>query len=321
MNRVLWLALVIVCGCTRAGNDRVVATGTLEVVEVDVAPIATARVVGVLVDDGATVRAGDTVAILTQPTAHAAVEQSKAQVDVSRAGLTEVENGARAAEIRRAAAELQAAEAERARTAKDAERARTLARTGSIPLQQRDAAEAAAKQAAARRDAARQSLLLLQQGSRPERIAAARAQVQGAQAGLSAVKAAVGDLVLVAPISGVVLSRNTQPGEIITAGQSVVTLGEVRRPWVRVYVNARDIPSIAVGSAVTARLDGLPDRNFTGRVVAINSKAEFTPRVALTEDERADLTFGVKVEFADTTGTLKPGLPITVTIAKKAPSK
>ena len=321
MNRVAWLSLLATCGCARADNDRVVATGTLEVVEVDVAPIMTARVARMLVDDGASVRAGDTVAILTQPTAQATVEQSKAQVDVSRAGLTEVENGPRAAEIRRAAAELRAAESDAARAAKDAERARTLARTGSIPLQQRDAAEAAARQAAARRDAARQSLLLLQQGNRPERIAAAKAQVQGAQAGLSAVKATVGDLVLLAPISGVVLSRNTQPGEIITAGQSAVTLGEIRRPWVRVYVNARDIPSIAVGSTVTARLDGLPNRNFTGRVVAVNPKAEFTPRVALTEDERADLTFGVKVEFADTTGALKPGLPITVTIPKKAPLK
>jgi HlyD family secretion protein len=261
------------------------------------------------------------VAILTQSTAQAAIEQSEAQVEASRAGLSEVENGPRAAEIRRASAELTAAESEAARTEKDAERARTLARTGTIPLQQRDAAEAAARQAAARRDAARQSLLLLQQGNRPERIAAAKAQVQGAQAGLSAVKATVGDLVLVAPISGVVLSRNTQPGEIVTAGQSAVTLGEVRRPWVRVYVNARDIPSIAVGSTANARLDGLPDRNFTGRVVAINPKAEFTPRVALTEDERADLTFGVKVEFADTTGALKPGLPVTVSIPKKAPRK
>jgi HlyD family secretion protein len=321
MNRILWLIVLATGACTRGDQDRVVATGSLEVVEVDVSPIATARVLRVLVDDGDSVRAGDTVAILTQPTAQAVVEQSKAQVDASRAGLSEVENGPRAAEIRRARAELSAAEAEAARTAKDAERARALVRTGSIPLQQRDAAEAAARQAAARRDAARQSLLLLQQGNRPERIAAAKAQVQGAQAGLSAVRATVGDLILIAPISGVVLSRNTQPGEIVTAGQSAVTLGEMRRPWVRVYVNARDIPSIAVGSIASARLDGLPNRNFTGRVVAVNPKAEFTPRVALTEDERADLTFGVKVEFADTTGALKPGLPITVSIPKKAPRK
>jgi len=318
MNRLLWLIILAACACSGADPNQVVATGTLEVVEVDVAPMSTARVLRMLVDDGDSVRAGDTVAILTQPTAQAVVEQGKAQVEASRAGLSEMENGPRAAEIRRARDELTATEAEAARSAKDAERARALARTGSIPLQQRDAAEAAARQAAARRDAARQSLLLLSQGNRPERIAAAKAQVQGAQAGLSAVKATVGDLVLVAPISGVVMSRNAQPGEIVTAGQSAVTLGEVRRPWVRVYVNARDIPSIALGSTANAKLDGLPNRNFTGRVVAVNSKAEFTPRVALTEDERADLTFGVKVEFADTTGALKPGLPITVSIPKKS---
>jgi len=321
MNRVLCLIILAACACSGADKDHVVATGTLEVVEVDVAPMTTARVLRVLVDDGDRVRAGDTVAILTQPTARAVVDQSTAQVEASRAGLSEVENGARVAEIRRAGDELSAAEAEAARTAKDADRARALARTGSIPLQQRDAAESAARQAAAHRDAARQSLLLLQQGNRPERIAAAKAQVQGAQAGLSAVKAIVGDLVLIAPISGVVLSRNAEPGEIVTAGQSAVTLGEVRRPWVRVYVNARDIPSVAVGSIANAKLDGLPNRNFTGRVVAVNPKAEFTPRVALTEEERADLTFGVKVEFADTTGALKPGLPITVSIPKNAPRK
>jgi HlyD family secretion protein len=55
-----------------------------------------------------------------------------------------------------------------------------------------------------------------------------------------------------------------------------------------------------------------------GEVVAINSKAEFTPRVALTEDERADLLFGVKVAFRDSTGALKPGLPITVHITPAA---
>ena len=321
MNRVFWLASLFACGCAGADQDSVVATGTLEVVEVDVAPITTARVMRVLVDDGDSVRVGDTVAILTQPTAQAVIEQGEAQVEASRAGLSEVEHGARSAEIRRAEAELRAAESEATRTAKDAERARALARTGTIPLQQRDAADAAARQAAARRDAARQSLLLLQQGNRPERIAAAKAQVQGAQAGLSAVRASVGDLVLVAPISGVVLSRNIQPGEIVTAGQSTVTLGEVRRPWVRVYVNARDIPSVAVGSTAHASLDGLRGRSFTGRVVAINPKAEFTPRVALTEEERADLTFGVKVQFADSTGALKPGLPVTVSIPKKPPRK
>jgi HlyD family secretion protein len=322
MNRTFIMLVLLPLGCSGSNNGTVVATGTLEAVEVDVAPLVPGRVVRVLVNEGDSVQAGQTVAELTQPTVQAAVEQSKAQVQASRAALSEAQTGPRAAEIRRAQAELAAATAEVARTTKDLERARTLSRTGTIPQQQRDAAESAARQAVARREAARQSLLLLQQGSRPERIAQARAQVAGAEAGLSGTVASANDLILVAPVAGVVLSRNAEPGEVLPAGQSAVTIGETQRPWVRVYVNEHDLPGISVGSTAHGVLDGMPDRSFTGRVVSINSKAEFTPRVALTDEERADLMFGVKVEFDGSGGALKPGLPITVSIPKKpAPPK
>lgn len=321
MNRAFWLMLFVVAGCSGGESDSVVATGTLEVVEIDVAPLAPGRVVRMLVRDGDTVRVGDTLATLTQPTSQAAIGQSQAQVEASRATLSEVQNGPRTPEIRRAEAELKAATAEATRTTRDLERAQMLARSGTIPLQQRDAAEAAAKQALARRDAARQSLILLRQGSRPERIAGAKAQVAGAQAGLSGAVASVADLTLVAPVRGVVLSRNAEPGEILAMGESAVTLGEVQRPWVRVYVNARDLPRISINRVARGVVDGMPSRTFNGRVVAINTKAEFTPRVALTEEERADLMFGVKVEFADSTGTLKAGLPITVSIPKNAATR
>lgn len=320
MTRALWLGILLVSACSRAERDSIVATGTLEAVEVDVAPLAPGKVIRVLVNEGDSVRAGDTLAVLAQPTSQAVIEQNRAQVEATRANLSEAQNGPRAAEIKRAEAELNAATSEVTRTTKDLERARTLAAKENIPLQQRDAAEAAARQAIARHDAARQSLLLLNQGTRPERIASARAQVTGAQAALSAAVASVADLTLTAPVRGVVLSRNAEPGEVIGIGQSAITLGEVQRPWVRVYVNARELPAISVGRAARGVLDNMPNRIFSGRVVSINTKAEFTPRVALTEDERADLMFGVKVEFSDSTGMLKPGLPITVSIPKKLPT-
>ena len=316
MNRVFLLVLSVLAACSGGEGNSVVATGTLEIVEMDVAPLAPGRVVQMRVRDGDSVRVGDTLATLTQPTSQAVIGQSQAQLEASRATLSEVENGPRTPEIRQAEAELKAATAEATRTTRDLERAQLLARSGTIPLQQRDAAEAAAKQALARSDAARQALILLRQGTRPERIAGANAQVARARAGLSGAVASVADLTLVAPVSGIVLSRNAEPGEILGTGESAVTLGEVKRPWVRVYVNARELPRISVGRLARGVVDGLPRRIFNGRVVAINTKAEFTPRVALTEEERADLMFGVKVEFPDSTGTLKAGLPITVTIPK-----
>ena len=91
-----------------------------------------------------------------------------------------------------------------------------------------------------------------------------------------------------------------------------------RRPWVRVYVNQRDLLFVRMGARVEARLDGAPDRPIAGRVVAVAPRAEFTPRVALTEDERADMLFGVKIELTDPAGLLKAGLPVTVSF-RRAP--
>ncbi|HEY6948717.1 MAG TPA: HlyD family efflux transporter periplasmic adaptor subunit, partial [Gemmatimonadales bacterium] len=120
--------------------------------------------------------------------------------------------------------------------------------------------------------------------------------------------------------NGTVLSRNAEPGEMLGAGQSALTLGEVRHPWVRVYVSSLVVPRVRVGQAAVAILDGMPDRQFRGRVVAVNDRAEYTPRIALTEKERADLLFGVKVAFDDSTGILKPGLPATVEILAPGPA-
>ncbi|MDO8501559.1 MAG: efflux RND transporter periplasmic adaptor subunit [Gemmatimonadaceae bacterium] len=319
MKRVFWLVAVALAGCSRAGSDSIVANGTLEIVEMDIAPLMTARVDRVLVQDGDSVRAGDTLVVLSQPTSAADIQQRAARVAESTAGLGEVERGARAPEIARAEAELQGLEAEAKRLSDDATRARRLYAAGAISQQQMEAAVTGSRGSAARRDAARQSVILLRQGATRERVEAARAEVAGAQANLSAGRASVDALTLLAPVNGVVMSRNVEPGETVTQGQSAVTLGDVKRPWVRVYVNALDVPNVKVGSPAHAVLDGLPGRSFNGRVVAINRKAEFTPRVALTEEERADMTFGVKVEFEDASGALRPGLPVTVTIPRSSP--
>lgn len=120
-----------------------------------------------------------------------------------------------------------------------------------------------------------------------------------ARAALAQIEARAADLVLLAPVAGIVLSRNAEPGEALAANVPVVTIGETARPYVRVFVPQSLAATLSVGRPATIVTgDG---RSIEGRVVAINPKAEFTPRVALTEQERADLMFGVKVEF------LRPG--------------
>lgn len=317
------IACVVAVGaaaCRTPSADTVEATGTIEVTEVGVSATIAARVQRVLVDEGAIVRPGDTLAVLTQPTLESEAAQRSARARAAAAALDELERGARAEELRRAEAEFAAAEADAARAGRDADRLRRLADEQVISAQQYDAARTLAASSAARRDALAAALALLREGARAERVRAARAEADAAGAAQAAVVATRRDLVLLAPAAGTVSSRNFEPGEVAGAGMPVVTVAESGRQYVRVFVSQAALSRIQPGQAVHAVLDAYPDRDFPGRVASIATRAEFTPRVALTERERADLLFAVKVEFADTTGMLKAGLPVTVHIEAPTPT-
>ncbi|HET7226710.1 MAG TPA: HlyD family efflux transporter periplasmic adaptor subunit, partial [Candidatus Eisenbacteria bacterium] len=133
-------------------------------------------------------------------------------------------------------------------------------------------------------------------------------------------QAEAGELVLVAPAAGVVLRRDADLGEVLPAGVPVVTLGDPGRLWMRVYVAAPDLPRVHLGAPVVVRLPGEGGRRFDGRVVAIASAAEFTPRAALTEEERANLVFAVKVALAPGGGVAKAGLPADAVILPPRPA-
>jgi HlyD family secretion protein len=306
------LLLVLLIAACRREPDGAVASGTIEVIETDVAPMQTARVSRVLPEEGAMVRAGDTLVTLVQGTLDAELDQRRARLASAEAQRRDVEAGARPAEIARLVAEQQAAEAEATRAQHELERLTATAERGDVSEQQLDNARTLARTTAGRRDAATEAVRLIREGARAERIRAARSDVVAARAAVGGAKSAVGELVLVSPVEGVVLARHAEPGEVLPAGIPAITIGDLRRPFVRVYVAAPVLPGIAISVAVA--LDGRKER-FRGRVVAIDSKAQFTPRIALTEEERADLLFGVKVELP-ASDALKPGLPATVRFAR-----
>lgn len=320
VRRVAGLTLLAALAACGAGSGPTVdGTGTLEVVEVDVAATVSGRVLRVLVEEGDRVRAGDTLAVLTVPTLEADRRQRAARVAAGRAALAEARHGARPAELARAEAELAAQAAEAERTAADVARLTPLAERDMTSAQQLDAARAAARVAAARRDAVAAQLRLLREGIRAERVEALAADLAAAEGALAALDATARDLVLVAPVTGRVIARRAEPGEVLAAGERALVLAETGRQWVRIYVGQDRFPLLRAGQSATATLDAFPETPFTGTVRSVATRAEYSPRVALTEQERADLLFAVRVEFRDTTETLKAGLPVTVRITADRP--
>jgi HlyD family secretion protein len=312
-------ALATLAACRPQPWTGIEGTGTLEHVELDLAATTGGRVMAVRVDEGDRVTAGDTLVVLNVPTLAAERAQRVARVAAARAALREAEAGFRPDDITRARAERDALSAEVDRASADTRRLVPLAAADMASAQQLEQAQALERAMSARREAADAQLRLMRQGTRPERIAALRSEVQAAEAALASTEAIAADLVLVAPLSGRIVTRRAEPGEVLAAGERALVMAETGRQWVRIYVGQDALPLVRVGQSVTATLDAFPDRRFTGTVRSLASRAEFTPRVALTERERNDLLFAVRVEFRDSTETLKAGLPITVRIAADRP--
>jgi HlyD family secretion protein len=261
-------------------SDTLTVAGTIEIRQVQVASLTSGRLVRLLKDEGDSVRAGDTVAVLEQPGLAALIDQRRAQAQAASTRM----------------AEIGAALADSQRAANDLARARPLRESGVVSPQQFDALQSAAAAAAARLQTVR----------------AAVRESEAARAGLAVIEATRDQLTLLAPDAGIVLTRYAEPGEAIGTGVPVVSIGLVHRPWVRAYVGERDIARLRVGQEARVRVDGYPDTSFTGRLAEIATRAEFTPRAALTERERADLVFGIKVAIDDTGGRLKAGMPVRV---------
>ncbi|HWC75606.1 MAG TPA: efflux RND transporter periplasmic adaptor subunit [Gemmatimonadales bacterium] len=267
--------------CGGSSNVLTVA-GTVEIREVRLSPLASGRLERLLKDEGDSVHAGDTVAVLDQPGLEAMIEQRRALADAA---------ATRTAEIRAAIADSQ-------RTANDLARARVLATQNIASPQELDRAQTNAASAAARLQSVR----------------AAVRESEAARAATQVTESIRDQLVLIAPADGIVLTRFAERGEIIAAGVPVVSIGVVRAPWIRAYVGERYVARLKTGMSVKIHVDGYPNSAFGGHVTEIAPRAEFTPRAALTERERADLVFGIKVAIDDNDGRLKAGMPVRVEI-------
>lgn len=282
MSRLLILLVLAVACADR--SDTLTLAGTVEIREARIASLASGRLLRLLKDEGDSVRAGDTVAILEQPGLSELIAQRRAQAEAA---------AARTAEVAAAVADSQ-------RAAGDLARVRTLRAQGAASDQEFERLASQAAAAAARVETAR----------------AALRETQAARAAVAGVEAIRDQLTLVAPAAGVILTRFAEPGEAISAGMPVVSVGLVHAPWIRAYVGEPFIARLRVGMDVRVRVDGYPDTAFAGRVSEIATRAEFTPRAALTERERADLVFGMRVTLDDASGggRLKAGMPVEVEI-------
>jgi len=130
---------------------------------------------------------------------------------------------------------------------------------------------------------------------------------------IETIKVQLEKTVLRAPISGIVLFRNVEPGEIAAPGSTVMVIGPLEEVKLVVYVPEDRYGEVQLGQEVEVSVDSYPGQVFTGTVTQIADQAEFTPRNVQTVEGRLSTVYAITIRLANPELKLKPGMPADVT--------
>ena len=349
-RRIIALAALIVLGggvlfwVTRPRNSAIVLTGIVTTDDLIVSSSIPGRLDQLLVKEGDTVEKGQLLALIEPKELAAdqsfyehAEESSKAQVSQAEAALRYQERQTRE-EISRARAALAAAEAQlrEALAQQDLaqtnfDRARGLREQGIVSAQAFDQARTGLDAARARVEAlqkqvgVQQAALALAQAS-VEEIAVRRAQLAAGQhqveaAGAQTRRAAVrlGYTEVRAPIAGLVSVRAARVGEVVNAGQAILSLINLDDLWVRADVEETYIERVRLGDAMEIRFPS-GDRQ-SGKVFYRGAVAGYATQRDVSRSKRDIKTFEIRLRVDNSARRIYPGLTAFVTLPAQEPDR
>ena len=146
-------------------------------------------------------------------------------------------------------------------------------------------------------------------GQQRAEVASADANTEQARFQLREAQANRQDLIVLAPFGGVVATRTAEPGEVVTAGTTLVTLIDLGKVYLRGFVPEGQIGKVKLGQPARAYLDSNPKQPIDAYVSRIDPQATFTPENTYFRDERVKQVVGVKLQLKGALGFAKPGMP------------
>jgi HlyD family secretion protein len=320
-KRIIMVAAILIVGAgawagylrffgDEIATDNLLVSGNIEAHESVVSfKGVQSRVVELPFDEGQWVKAGTLLARLDDSDYRQQVAINEAALRVQEQELTSATQ-----KLEAARATVANDNADLAQKNIDQDRSQKLWTEKIISGDQRDHTDTALKQsgAAMQRDRAMER-------SAQQDIEVAKANIRNASENLQLAKIMLGYTTLRAPFAGVILTRQTELGEVMQPGTPVVTLADLDHVWVRAYVAETDLGRIRWGQAATVHTDTYPDKAYPGQISFISSEAEFTPKSVETHKERVTLVYRIKIDVENPRHELKPGMPADATIHLGAP--
>lgn len=137
--------------------------------------------------------------------------------------------------------------------------------------------------------------------------------VSAQQAGVRAQQAQLDDQIahtfVKSPLSGTVLEKYAEQGEFVSIGKPLFKIADTKRMFIRAYITSEQLKDVRLGQKVKVMADygNGQKKQYNGVVTWISSRSEFTPKTIVTDNERADLVYAVKIQFQND-GYVKIGM-------------
>jgi HlyD family secretion protein len=305
----------IACGPKDDGSF-VHLNGRLEAPIVDLAPKVAGRVVEVKVKEGERVKAGDLLMVLDLGDTAIAVERDRHNVESARARLQDLAVGSRQAEVAGAEAEVADRTAALDLATREMQRQELLLSKDVGTERDYDQAMTQLERAQAALRISEEKLALTREGFRTWQTAQARSEVDKARAQLRQSEIVARESEIRAPADAVVIHRMVEPGQLLAAGQTGMTVALTGRLYVRTFIPETKLGLVKHGQSAQVTVDAFPGKSFEAVVTEIAPDAEFTPKQVETREERVNLVYGAKVDLMDGWSVaLVPGQPAEITVA------
>ncbi len=303
----IFTTLVVALALTACRNSdkEFDATGTFEVTEVTVSAKATGTLTSFDVVEGQQINASAAVGRLDDTQLRLQkqqLESNKTQLDANRRQLG-ANKGATNSRQLNLDSQVASLKQQIANAKRERERYNAMLRDGAVPRKQVDEINyqisVLEKQLAATQDQIRSNNASLAQQSAgiEAQIEGINAQSTGIDSQIAQINDQIANTVIASPITGSVLEKYVEQGEFVTIGKPLFKVADTEHVVLRAYVTSAQLECIKVGQAVKVTTDygNSQGKTYEGTVTWISSRSEFTPKTIVTEDERADLVYAVKV--------------------------
>ncbi len=309
------LACLVLAACSSASRA-IEASGTIEATSVQVSSKSSGEILHLDASEGTFVKEGDILAVIDHANLEIQLGQARSGVDLAKAQLDLLTDGARGEDLAQAKDALNQANDTLQNAQEDFNRMESLYKVNAATKKQRDDAEFRYTNAKTQASSAQQALLKLENFARPEDVKAALARVDQAVYSVRLLQKSIQDCTVHSPTGGIVTEKLVEEGELAAPGTGLYVITDLATVKLTIYVSETDLGNIRLGQEARISIDSRQGTTYPGRVTYISPIAEFTPRDIQTKDERVKLVYAVRIEISNPQGIFKPGMPADATLAR-----